>query len=264
MGHPAGRLLGGVYRDRVRAYASTYFYEPGEMREHVAALKERGFRAIKMGWAEFGRASRANDELLIRTAREATGPDIMLMVDAGGSDEWWSLGFKWALDRARMLGEYEVAWFEEPLAPDNISGFELLCEHSPIPIATGQELTRRQSFSPLIERRAADIIQPDVTKVGGLSEMRKLGWAAHDAGIELIGHGWNTAVGLAADLQLAAALPAARLVEYQTDSPYIDGIVPGTFVLDQEGCLAIPQGPGLNLELDWERVVSLSRSSKAS
>jgi D-galactarolactone cycloisomerase len=263
LGQPVASLLGGYYRDRVRAYASTLFDEPGVMVDNLLRLKEGGFRAIKLGWGRFGRVDAAYDELLVETARNAVGGDIELLVDAGGSEEWWPHGYKWALRCARMLAGYDVGWFEEALSPDDVEGFALLRQQAEVPIATGEALTRRQSFSQLLARRAVDIIQPDVTKVGGISEVRKLMWAAYDCGVELVGHGWNTAIGLAADLHLAAARPIARFVEYQTGSPYIDGIAAEPFVLDEDGCLPVPRRPGLGVELDTERVAAMTGGSSS-
>ena len=117
-------------------------------------------------------------------------------------------------------------------------------------IATGEVLTRRQAFAPLITSRAVDIIQPDVTKCGGLSEALRLAWLAYDHGVLLVPHGWNTGVGVAADLALSAAMPVARWVEFQTGVPYIEEIVLPRFQLDDEGLLRVPTGPGLGIELN--------------
>lgn len=255
---PTGRFLGGIYRDRVTAYASILFDEPMALQRRLVELVERGYRAIKLGWIGFGRVSRAYDETLVRAAREAVGPDVALMVDAGGCEEFWPHRYKWALESSKMLAEYDIAWFEEPLSPDDHAGFAKLREHSPIPIATGEVMTRRQDFLPYLERRAVDIIQPDTTKVGGLSEARQIARLAYDHGMTMVSHGWNTAVGVAADLHLAAALPVAHYVEYQVDSPYIDGIAPTAFQLDDQGCLSVPSGPGLGIELDMDAVDRLS------
>jgi L-alanine-DL-glutamate epimerase-like enolase superfamily enzyme len=123
-----------------------------------------------------------------------------------------------------------------------------------VPIAGGEVLTRRQSFQPWLEARAFDIVQPDVTKVGGISESRRIAWMAQDHGVRFIPHGWNTAVGLAADLQLASALPDTDLVEYIMGSPYVDEIAAGGWTLDQDGMLSIPEVPGLGLSLDLDAV----------
>ncbi|NLT41200.1 MAG: mandelate racemase/muconate lactonizing enzyme family protein, partial [Anaerolineae bacterium] len=126
--------------------------------------------------------------------------------------------------------------------------------NAPLPISGGEVLTRRQAFRPWLEAGALDIVQPDVTKVGGISEERRIAWMAQEHGVRFIPHGWNTAVGLAADLQLASAFPGTDLVEYLSGSPYIDEIVAGGWRLDEEGMLAIPARPGLGLDLDWDRV----------
>ncbi len=253
-GQPVGRLLGGCYRDRIKPYGSLLFEDPSTFPTVLTAATNRGFKALKLGWGPFGRVDAAMDENLVRTARETVGPDVELMVDAGGSDQFWPHGYKWALERAKMLADYDVVWFEEALPPDDIEGHARLRDHSPVPIAGGEVLTRRQSFIPWIERGALDIVQPDVTKVGGISELRRILWMACDHNILLVTHGWNTALGLAADLHIAAAHPTARWVEYITPSPYIEEIVTTPFVIDKEGLLEIPTGPGLGIELDWDRI----------
>ncbi len=249
-GQPVGRLLGGRYRERVRPYASLLMQEPAALAEVLLAWKARGFRAFKIGWGPFGRRSAALDEAIVRAARDAVGADVLLMVDAGGSDAFWANGYKWALRTAEMLAEYDVAWFEEPLKPDALEDYVELRRRSRVPIAGGEVLTRRQSFLPWLEAGALDIVQPDVTKVGGISEERRIAWMAEDHGVRFIPHGWNTAVGLAADLQLASAFAGTDLVEYLIGSPYVDEIVADEWKLDADGMLAIPDKPGLGIALD--------------
>lgn len=251
---PIGRLLGGRYRDRVRPYSSILMEEPSPLADKLERLKEEGFRAFKIGWGPFGRESNAMDEAIVRAAREVVGSDILLMVDAGGSDAFWNQGYKWALRTSQMLADYNVAWFEEALKPDALDDYILLRQTSPVPIAGGEVLTRRQSFYPWLRNRALDIVQPDVTKVGGITESRRIAWMAQDNGVRFIPHGWNTAVGLAADLQLASAFPDTDLVEYLTGSPYVDDLVAGGWKLDEDGMLNIPDAPGLGLILDMDAV----------
>jgi D-galactarolactone cycloisomerase len=147
---PIGRLLGGRYRESVLPYASLLMCEPSEMRDVLSETRQHGFRAFKIGWGPFGRKSAAPDEPIVRAARDAVGEDSFLMVDAGASDAFWPQDYKWALRTADMLAEYQVTWFEEPLKPDAIEDYVAL---------------RRGAF---------DIVQPDATKVGGLSEMRRI------------------------------------------------------------------------------------------
>jgi L-alanine-DL-glutamate epimerase-like enolase superfamily enzyme len=257
-GQPVSRLLGGCYRKRIKPYGSILFDEPEKLRDTLAATVARGFRAIKMGWRPFGRRNARFDELLVRTARDTVGPDVDLLVDAGGSEQFWPHGYKWALNTSRMLSEYDIGWFEEALPPDDIEGFVQLRRESPVPIAGGEVLTRRQSFQPWIERGALDIVQPDATKCGGLTEARRIAWMCQDHNIGFVSHGWNTAVGVAADLHLAAAIPVARYIEYLTPAPYIEQIVTRPFRLDAEGYLAIPEGPGLGIELDRDALKRFS------
>ena len=249
-GQPVGRLLGGRYRDRIKPYASILFAEPDILRQRLDAVVERGFRAVKIGWNAFGRVDAATDRLLVRTARETVGDSVEIFVDAGGSEQYWPHGYKWALNTSKMLADFGVGWFEEPLPPDDIDNFRRLRELAPLPIATGEVLVRRREFLPWIETGAADILQPDTTKCGGLSEARRIAWAAADHGVQVVSHGWNTALGLAADLQLASAMPVAKTVEYITPSPYIDELSGGAFRLDSDGLLVIPDVPGIGVEPD--------------
>jgi L-alanine-DL-glutamate epimerase-like enolase superfamily enzyme len=190
----------------------------------------------------------------VRAAREAAGDKARLFVDAGASDAYWPHGLKWALRTAEMLKDHDIGWFEEALKPDAIDDFVELRRQSPVPIAGGEVLTRRQAFLPWLARGAFDIVQPDVTKVGGLSEQRRIAWLAEEFGVKYVGHGWNTALGVAADLQLATALPNVDLVEFIGGSPYVDGITAEPFRLDAEGWLEIPDKPGLGVEIDRARL----------
>lgn len=253
-GQPISRLLGGNYRSRIRPYASILFDEPAALREHLQSVVARGFKAIKIGWRPFGRRDSAFDEVVVRTARDTVGSEVELMVDAGGSEQFWPHRLQWARRTAQMLTDYGVVWFEEPLAPDDLEGYIELTRSSPVPIAGGEVLTRRQSFMPWLTRRAVDFIQPDATKCGGLTEARRIAWMAQDYHVHFVSHGWNTAIGVAADLQLAAALPTAHYVEYLTPCAYIDDVTVEPFVVDADGYLTIPTRPGLGVSIDPEKL----------
>ncbi len=257
-GQPIGRLMGGRYKEKIKPYASLIFAEPGRLREILQAAKARGFRAFKLGWGPFGRQDNAYDELMVMTARQTIGDDCDLMVDAGGSQQFWPHGVKWALRAAAMLAEHGVVWFEEALPPDDLEGYRELRRGSKVLISAGEVLTRRQSFRPWLEAGALDVVQPDVTKVGGLSEGRRIGWMAQDHDVLLVGHGFNTGVGLAADLQLASALPNTKWVEFITPSPLIDRVLAKPFQIDEEGMIAIPDAPGLGIELDPDGIAEIA------
>jgi len=259
---PVSRLLGGRYRERVRPYASLLMREPEQMAGELLPVKAQGFRAFKIGWGPFGRRDARTDEAIVAAAREAIGPENLLMVDAGASDAFWPQNLKWALRTADMLAAYNVYWFEEALHPDALEDYVQLRRASKVPIAGGEVLTRRQSFDAWLRAGAFDIVQPDVTKCGGISEERQIARTAQAHGIRFIPHGWNTALGLAADLHLAAASPQTDLVEYLTGSSFIDDLPARPFQLDADGFLPIPVTPGLGIEISLDALAELSRTPR--
>jgi L-alanine-DL-glutamate epimerase-like enolase superfamily enzyme len=263
-GQPIWRLLGGRYRDRIKPYASMLMEEPEKMPAKLRAAFDRGFRAFKIGWGPFGRVNDKTDEAIIRASRDAIGDDCDLMVDAGGSDAFWPHNYKWALNKSEMLADYGVCWFEEPLRPDDLEGHVQLTRNARVKIASGECLTRRQSFLPWIERRAVDYLQPDVTKVGGLTDQHRIGQYADEHSIMVVPHGWNTGVGLAADLHLVAAAGNARWVEFLTPEPYMDDVFETPLKLDETGHLPIPDGPGYGYRWNRDGIARLSKGVKIS
>ena len=254
-GLSVARLIGGVHRTRVQPYCSLLMDMPEAMHGLVADHRDKGFRAFKIGWGPFGRAQDHKlDEAIVKAARKAAGDGSKLFVDAGASDAYWPHGLKWAVRTAKMLADHDIGWFEEALKPDALEDHKRLRDLCPVPLAGGECLTRRQAFIPWLVGGALDIVQPDVTKVGGLSEQCRIAHLASDFGVKYVGHGWNTALGLAADLQLAAAFPDCDLVEYIGGSPYVDGITAQPFRLDDEGFLEIPDRPGLGVDIDMEKL----------
>lgn len=263
-GQPLSVLLGGKHQRAVPAYGSALFLPLETLEARIERMKEVGFRAIKLGWEPFGRQSFAQDEQLIRTARRAAGNETTLLIDAGGSAPFWKLRLKDALERAKMLADLGVYWFEEALAPDDIEGYKRLTDLSPVKIAHGEVLTRRQSFLPYFEHRCMDIVQPDVSKVGGLSEMRRIAEMAAMYGIELVPHGWNTAIGVAADIHLVASLPSRAFVEFNVGNALIEETVDPPFSLDADGCLPVPETPGLGVNIMRDRLRALESSGYSS
>lgn len=257
-GQPISRLLGGRYREVIKPYGSVLMDQPAKLRASLENGISRGFRAFKIGWGPFGRVDARTDEAIIKVARDTIGSEIELMVDAGGSDAFWPHGYKWAWNTSQMLADYDVTWFEEPLRPDDIDGYIRLTENSPVPIAACEVLTRRQSFLPWFERRAVDYVQPDVTKVGGISEEHRIAQCADDHSVLFVPHGWNTAVGLAADLQLVAAAGNARWVEYLTPAPYIEELLLEPLQMTADGLIEIPSGPGLGMKWNPDGVAKFT------
>jgi len=192
-GQPVGRLLEDAIANGC-GLCVLLMREPEALAEHLCAVHSQGFRAFKIGWGPLaGTASRRTRKSF---ARRATPWDRMPAHGGRGRERrLLPQDYKWATRTARMLAEYDVHWFEEPLPPDNLHDYVLLRNRSPVPIAGGEVLTRRQSFTPWLQQRAFDIVQPDVTKVGGISEERRIAWMAEENGVRFIPHGWNTALG---------------------------------------------------------------------
>ena len=156
-GQPIGRLLGGTYRTRVKALCVDPDGDAGPDARAHRVLPRPGFRAIKIGWGPFGRReSRKLDEAIVQAAREGAGDDCLLMVDAGASDAFWPNGLNWAVQHRRDAAATTMSyWFEEALVPDALDDFRQLRARSAVPIATGECLTRRQSYLPWFEARRA-------------------------------------------------------------------------------------------------------------
>ena len=264
LGQPVSVLLGGRFRERVPVYGSILFHPVETLPARMEEMLKRNFRAIKLGWDPFGQQGLRDDERLVALARKAAGHSTELLIDAGGSNPYWAMRFKDALERAKMLADHGVYWFEEPLIPDDIDGYARLTDLSPVKIAHGEVLTRRQTFAPFFQRRAMDIVQPDSSKVGGLSESRRIGWMAEEHGIELVPHGWNTAIGVAVDMHLVATLHTKSFVEFNVGNVMVERITTQPFELGEDGCLAVPTAPGLGIEVDRGRLEELERSGFSS
>jgi D-galactarolactone cycloisomerase len=259
LGVPVYTLLGGAYRRKARVYA-TGLYEPQGVSSIPAALvgealgyKQAGFCGMKL---KVGYDLRT-DVSYIRAIREAIGPDLLLMVDANHA-----YNAAEAIRLARAMEPHDIFWFEEPVPPEDLDGYEEVKRHSKILIAGGECEYTRYGFRELIRRRAVDVLQPDLCAMGGFSEMQKVLAMASAANLAVIPHVWGTSIGLAASLQLFAALPhfperrfpAEPLFEYdRSPHPFRDGVTRESFAM-QEGYLAIPDRPGLGVTLDLDFV----------
>jgi L-alanine-DL-glutamate epimerase-like enolase superfamily enzyme len=168
------------------------------------------------------------------------------MVDAHGS-----LSVSQSKVLAKQIEQYDISWFEEPLSPDNRSGCAEVRASTYIPIATGENDMTRFEFRELIEMRAADILQPDVSVAGGITEMRKIAALASAFGLRLEPHVWGSGILAAASLQLAAVTPNCTLFEIvQSWNPILFELTNLRLVPGADGCLVIPDKPGLGVEID--------------
>lgn len=245
-GLPIHKLLGGPVRTRVRAYASGGHGWLGEIGPQLQGYVEKGFTACKMrvGGKDHPRMV-AGSAARIKEARQALGPDIQLMLDAHGST-----GVIEAIKLAKAVEQYDIAWYEEPVIYHNFPGLAEVRRATSIPIATGEDLYGRFAFRDLGLARAADIWQPDTAMAGGLTELIRIAALASAMEVQLAPHVWGSAFLWAASLQLAAAIPNYYLFEFgQAYSPLLYELIDYQVKVEPDGCVEIPSGPGLGVEI---------------
>jgi L-alanine-DL-glutamate epimerase-like enolase superfamily enzyme len=248
-GKPVRRLLRPNAADHIPCYASVLWPErPEQVRESAAGFLAQGYRAVKYGWGPMGKDA-ALDEELVAAARQALGPQVALMVDAGRA---WDADT--ALGRAEAFARYSIAWLEEPLHPYDFAGHGRLCAASPVPIAGGEFLTLNEEYERLLGEGRIQVVQPDLGRVGGISWGQRLATLANQHRCRPVPHAYGTGVLLAASAQWAAALEEP-LTEYtRAPSPLARDLARHTTRFE-EGMLKLSDAPGLGVELD-ESVVA--------
>ncbi|HFD16629.1 MAG TPA: mandelate racemase/muconate lactonizing enzyme family protein [Rhodospirillales bacterium] len=255
-GRPIHALLGGPIRRRVRAYA-TGLYERQDG-HHVTYLAEEargyvaeGFSAMKLK-VGFGLD---RDLAAARAVRKAIGPGVALMVDANHAYDLLA-----ATELGRRLAELDIAWFEEPIPPEDVEGYAELRRRQPLPVAGGECSFTRFDFRRLFTARALDVAQPDTCAAGGISECKKIADMAAAFGVRYIPHVWGTGIALAASLQLLAVLPNEPLCRFprepllefdRTEHPIREAILERP-IGHRDGWVEIPDGPGLGVAIDGE------------
>ena len=251
LGLPVSQLLGGPHRPKIRAYASTLMPDtPEEVRTVVGDLVTRGFAAIKLGWGPWGKDADLDIDLG-RAAREAAGDSVELMFDIGMA---WPTGDH-GIAQTRKLEQFRPYWIEEPFWPDEVDAYAKLADTVETRIAAGEEDSTRWGFRELIDRCHVDVVQPDVTRAGGISEVVRIGQLAAMRGVMCVTHSWSTGIIKAASLHALAALPASEWFEYCVqESPLNQVLTDERFPLDADGMVAIPTKPGLGIEIDEEIV----------
>jgi len=252
LGKPVCELIGTPKRDKVRAYASMLMpNEPAEVRERVSALREQGFTAVKLGWGPLG-ADPAKDVELAAAAVEAAGEGGAILIDAG-------LGYgrdaKTAIAVAEQLDGLGVFWLEEPFEPDEYEAYAELADAVDIRVAAGEQDTTLWGFRELIERGHVDLVQPDVTRCGGITELLRIAEFAHDRGVETVPHAWKSGIIKAASLHVNAVLPDALYQEYCiADTPINNSLTNELLPIDGDGFLQVPTAPGIGVTLNEDVV----------
>ncbi|GIW79292.1 MAG: mandelate racemase [Gemmatales bacterium] len=249
VGRPVYQLLGGGFRKSFRPYASILFGDTPDQTQRIAEeLVERGFRAVKFGWGPLGE-SEASDLAHVRAARAGVGPDVDLMVDAGLC---WDTAT--AIRRARQFEPFNLTWLEEPLHPDNVEGYARLCDsHPPMRIAAGEEICDIAEMRRLMDA-GIDVVQVDVTRVGGLARAKRMGWDAAERHRLCVNHSYKTGINIAASLHFVAALPNTSYFEYCVEQgPLRTSLTIQDFPITN-GRINVPEEPGLGIELNEEIV----------
>lgn len=257
-GQPVYKLLGG-YRDKIPAYASTGEVHASKQRvKDVLALKEQGFKAVKL---RFHSEKLEKDLAVLRDVRDAVGDSMEIMVDANQGWKVTGLGaflewdFKTALRAARAMEELNVRWLEEPLNNTDWRGLAKLRENTTVPIAGGEMNADLHEFRELIVNGCLDIVQPDCILSGGIHNSMKAAGMAQAFDLQFSPHTWTNGIGLAANLHVMGAVHNCPYCEFPIEPPgwtpeARDAILAAPFAIDSRGCVAVPKKPGLGIELN--------------
>ncbi len=241
-GLPLYQLLGGKVRDRVPVYATAlYPEEPAKVAQRARGFADQGFHGvkIKVGF------DLNQDIRIVRAVRQELGKDFIVMTDA---NQGYSLDV--ALKAAQAFADCGVFWLEEPLFVEDIAGHTRLREPGNTPIAVGENLHMYFGFENFILRGAADFIQPDVARAGGITEIRKIAALAAQHNVPVSFHTWGDAVALAASVHLSAAIENCIVMELDyTYNPLRDELL-GEAIAVQNGYLTPLELPGLGITLD--------------
>ncbi len=242
LGVPVWQLLGGRKTDRMPAYASGGWAPAASIGEQLKGyIAKGGFNAVKMRVGVCDGNPQASAERVI-AARSELGPSIDIMCDAHGT-----LTVSEAKQFCYLVRDCNIAWFEEPVTADDKRGLAEVRASTHVPIASGESECTRFDFKELIDLRAVDILQPDLAICGGLTEGMRISALASAANLRVAPHLWAGAPAFAAGMHLAAASPAAHILEYSLGAnPMIHDLIEESFpVID--GMLEIPDRPGLGI-----------------
>jgi L-alanine-DL-glutamate epimerase-like enolase superfamily enzyme len=244
-GKPVWELLGGG-RKTCPAYASGLLWnDVDKLAEEAGQYIERGFRRVKMRLAR----SEEYDTSAVLAVRKAIGMDHDVIVDAS-----MRYHFELACRMGNFLKEQKVFWYEEPFAPEDIDSYVALRQVVDVPIAGGENEFGLQGFREVIRAKALDIVQPDASRCGGISEVWKIAEMAEGSGLGVATHSWNDAVAIMANAHVVAAMSNGVTVEVdQMNNPFVNDLLVKPLQIEN-GELQLSHAPGLGVELDLEVV----------
>ena len=260
-GAPVHKLIGGACRDKIRVYANGWSGgnpTPDSLAERASEVIEAGFTALKFDpipgrWRTYvskdvERAAVEN----VRAVREAVGPDVDILVEMHRR-----LAPMHAVRIAHEIEQYHPFWFEEPILAENIPALASVRQKINIPVVTGEELYTKFEFREVFERQAADILNPDVCNVGGILELKEIAAMAEPYFVVISPHNFNsTTVGLAATIQVSAAIPNFLITEYFVNLEELGRDIAKKPFEVKDGYIQIPDAPGLGIDLDEERLAA--------
>ncbi|NCB53024.1 MAG: mandelate racemase/muconate lactonizing enzyme family protein [Clostridia bacterium] len=244
---PVYRLLGGGFRTEIPAYCSVLMPDSEDgIKRIVDANAGINFRGFKFGWGALGQSPK-HDAQLVEWARRHVGDDRDLMIDIG---MLWK-DCKTAIKTVHALEAYNLKWIEEPFAPDNLEGYKRLCGEVDTWISAGEEVGPLHEFNELINGCGIDLIQPDMSRCGGITVAKKVSDMAVLRGIPLIPHAFKTGILMSASLHLIGAIENALYLEYcKQETVLSKTMIKNHYVPDANGMVQIPQRPGLGFEID--------------
>ena len=244
LGVPVYQALGAA-RDKVRAYGSGGWAPGDEAEAEMAGYAAKGFSAVKMRVVGRDGFSIGNTIRRVRAARRGIGPDVELMIDAHGC-----LDSSTAVRVAEAVEEYDIAWFEEPVSPDDHPGQAAVRGATSIPIASGEREFTRHDFMSLMQHEALDIAQPDVARAGGFTEIRRIAALTSAAQIRLAPHAWGSGVLFAASIHVAMSAPNCHILEVsQGHMPMIWELFEEPYDIRDDCYVYAPDRPGLGFTL---------------
>jgi len=262
LNQPLYKLLGGAFRQSIPVYGYGMMFQripelEKSFARESARIVQAGYKAIKM---KIGLGPR-RDMQLVRAVREAIGPDILLMVDANHA-----YTAREAIPLGRELEHLGVFWFEEPVAPEDHQGYRDVCNALDMAVAGGEAEFTRWGFRDLIANRCVDVLQPETCNLGGITEYLKILALAHTYFLPVVNHVWGSAVAVATNLHLLAAMPdlpgAAEpvqpMLEYDTtpnrfrEELLVKPLAIPEQVKRNDGWVSLPPGPGLGIEIDFD------------
>nr|WP_228842389.1 mandelate racemase/muconate lactonizing enzyme family protein [Halococcus agarilyticus] len=271
---PAYQLMGGKYRDAVRIYCDCHagealaessdadpreIYSPASYADAAREVIDEGFDALKFDLdvriedADTATRRLSNDAVehklaIVEAVREEIGADPALAFDLH-----WNFSVETAERIARGLEEYDLAWLEDPVPPEGVDSHRKVTAAASTPILAGENLTRVEGFLPFLTEQAVDIIAPDLQKAGGLLEFRKIATVADAFDMPVAPHNISSPVGTMASVHACATVPNAFALEWHArEVEWWDDLLVREEPLIEDGEIAVPEAPGLGIELDTE------------